>query len=100
MKKKFKFKNSRGTEYKVVFRKPNSAHFGTDCDGYCTNPNSEEPRIYINPHNSDQTILNTVIHEFAHAFFWDKPEKDVKKLADALSRFLYNEKKWRKKSKK
>ena len=93
--REFKFKNASGVEYKVVFRKPNSAHFGKDCDGYCTNPEDKAPRIYINPHNSDQTILNTAIHEFAHAFFWDKPEKDVKKLSDTLSRFLYSEKKWR-----
>ena len=94
-KRQFVFKNASGVEYKVILRKPNSAHFGEDCDGYCTNPEDESPRIYINPHNSDQTILNTAIHEFAHAFFWDKPETAVKKLAAALSRFLYNEEKWR-----
>jgi len=89
-KKEFKFKNSQGEEFEVVFKKPNKAFFGNDCDGYCT-----ASRVAINPHRGPQTVLNTSIHEFAHAHFWDKPEKDVKKFADSLSRFLYNHCGWR-----
>ena len=94
-KKNFKFKNANGATYEVIFRKPNKNTYGDDCDGVCFNPALPSPKIQINPHRTDQTQLNTSIHEFAHAFFWDKPEKDIKKFSDAVSRFLYNEKKWR-----
>jgi hypothetical protein len=86
----FTFKNAKDVKYEVAFRKPNKHHFGPDCDGVCTNPRRSRP------YRTDQTVLNTSIHEFAHAFFWDKSERDVKRFADALSRFLYNHCKWRK----
>ena len=95
-KKNFKFKTAGGVEYEVIFRKPNRNAYGDDCDGVCFSPSSSSPKIQINPHRTDQTQLNTAIHEFAHAFFWEKPEQDIKKFSDAVSRFLYNEKKWRK----
>ena len=68
------FKNANGVEYEVIFRKPDKRYYGKDCDGFCTDPNKEAPKIYINPHRTDQTQLNTIIHEVAHAFFWDKKE--------------------------
>ena len=89
----FKFKNSNGTEYEVIFRKPNKRHYGDDCDGYCT----DYGRVIINPYRTNKTQLNTAIHEFAHAFFWDNTEKDVSKFANALTKFLYSRCGWRKK---
>ncbi len=86
----FKFKNAKGEEYTVSFRKPNKRYYGEDCDGVCT-----KDKILINPDRSDQTVLNASIHEFAHAFFWDKKEYEVAKFANACSRFLYNHCKWR-----
>ena len=95
-KKNFKFKNADNVQYEVVFRKTNKNAYGEDCDGICHSPSLPNPKIQINPHRTEQTQLNTAIHEFAHAFFWDKPEKDIKKFSDSVSRFLFNEKKWRK----
>ena len=94
-KKNFIFKNPKGVTYEVIFRKPNKMHYGKDCDGTCSPPEAKNPTIRINPHRGPQTILNTSIHEFAHAHFWDKSEKEVKKFADSLSRFLYNHCGWR-----
>lgn len=94
-KSEFKFKIADGTEYLTRFEKPNKRYYGEDCDGKCSAPDSENPTILINPYRGPQTILNTSIHEFAHAHFWDKSEKDVKKFADSLSRFLYNHCGWR-----
>jgi hypothetical protein len=95
IKNKFKFKISNGTEYTASFQKPNKRHYGKDCDGTCSPPESKNPTVRINPHRGPQTILNTSIHEFAHAHFWNKSEKEVKKFADSLSRFLYNHCGWR-----
>tara|TARA_B100000959_G_C14666387_1_gene494573 strand:+ start:239 stop:619 length:381 start_codon:yes stop_codon:yes gene_type:complete len=94
-KSEFKFKTIDGTEYLTRFEKPNKLYYGEDCDGKCSPPDSENPTILINPHRGPQTILNTSIHEFAHAHFWGKSEKEVKKFADSLSRFLYNHCGWR-----
>jgi Zn-dependent peptidase ImmA (M78 family) len=65
-------------------------------DGVCLNPETEQPKIYINPYLTNQSELNTVIHEFAHAFFWNKTESEVTRFANAASRYLYNKRKWRK----
>ena len=93
--KNFKFKNCKGVEYEVLFTKPNSHHYG-DADGTCSPPDDEQPRIHINPYLTKQSELNTIIHEFAHAFFWDKTEKEVYKYANTCSRFLYTVCGWRK----
>ena len=92
---RFTFKNGKGIEYEILFRKPDKKHFG-EADGICTDPDAESPKIHINPYLTKQSELNTVIHEVAHAFFWDKSEKEVYKFANTLSRFLYTECGWRK----
>jgi Zn-dependent peptidase ImmA (M78 family) len=95
--KPFKFKNAKGVVFEVHFRKPDKRY---NAVGLCFDPemakHGETPKIYISPHLSDQVELNTIIHEFAHAFFWDRPEAKVAKLADALSHFIYTERGWRK----
>ena len=93
----FTFKNTKGVEYEVLFYKPNKEVYD-GAVGICDDPAEKDPKILINPYLSDQSELNTSIHEFAHAFFWDKSEKDVASFANAISRFLYNECHWRKHS--
>ena len=92
----FKFKTPKGATYEVLFRKPDKRHFGSDCDGVCTSPKEERPKIHINPKLTDQSMLNTAVHEMAHAFFWNKTELEVTKFANTVSRFLYSYCGWRK----
>lgn len=92
----FTFKNTKGVEYEIIFRKPNKNAYGEDCDGVCFDPNEKNPKILISPYLTKQSELNTVIHEMAHAFFWDKPESDIFAYANAVSRMLYNHCHWRK----
>ena len=91
----FTFKNRECVEYIVLFKKPHGKHFD-EADGVCYSPDDKRPRIYINPYLTKQSELNTCIHEFAHAFFWDETERSVASFANALSRFLYQECSWRK----
>ena len=94
-KKNFTFTTPEGIEYEVIFRKPDKRTYD-DADGVCYSPDEDKPKIYINPHLTKQSELNTAIHEFCHAFFWDKTESEVSKYANVVSRFLYNYCKWRK----
>ncbi len=91
----FTFNNNNGIKYEVLFHKPNSRHYG-DADGTCSDPEGKHPTVHINPYLTKQSELNTSIHEFTHAFFWDATEQEVYKFANTLSRFLYNHCKWRK----
>jgi Zn-dependent peptidase ImmA (M78 family) len=91
----FTFKNSKNVEYEVLYTKPNSHHYG-EADGTCGPPEDDSPKIYINPYLTKRNELNTIIHEFTHAFFWDKTEKEVNKFGNTLSKFLYLECNWRK----
>jgi hypothetical protein len=91
---KLKFKNTGGIEYFVKFKKPDGRTWGANCDGVCFFPSlayNQEPHIEVNPHRTDQTIFNTVIHEVGHAFFEDKTETEITKFANTLSRLLFND---------
>lgn len=94
-KQNFTFKNTKGVEYEVFLKKPNYKYYG-EVDGYCHDPKEKDPKIYVSPYLTKQSELNTIIHEMAHAFFWDKPEKDIYAYANAVSRMLYNHQQWRK----
>jgi len=84
LKPNFKFKNGQGVTYSVFLKKPRK------CEGICFNPQEEKPKIYINPRGK-KGLLNTSIHEFAHAFFWGETETSVTKFANAISNFLYKQ---------
>ena len=96
MKSFLKFKNCDGVTFKVEFRKPDKRTWGEDCDGVCFEPRKSKSKIYINPHRTNQTQLNTIIHEVAHAYFPDKAEYEILAFGNTLSRLLYNDLKWRK----
>ena len=80
----FKFKNSQKVDYLVYLKKPR------ECEGICYNPQDEKPKIFINPRGK-RGLLNTSIHEFAHAFFWESTETNVFKFANVVSKFLYQQ---------
>ena len=94
-----KFKNTEGVTYEIIFRKPDARTWGDDCDGVCFYASGEKSKIYINPYRTNQTHLNTIIHEVAHAYFPDKSEKEVTAFGNTLSRILYNDLKWRRSKK-
>ena len=87
-----KFKNQKGINYTVKFKKPDGRTWKSSTDGVCFFPRGllNEGHVEVNPHRTDQTIFNTVIHEVTHAFFEDKTETEVTKFANTLSRLLFN----------
>ena len=85
---KSKFINKEDVEYQVLFRKPDKRWYG-EIHGGCQAPDEKNPNIFINPYLTDQSELNTIIHEIGHAYFWDKPEKEIAQFANTCSRILY-----------
>ena len=90
----FAFTNTKGVTYFSYMKKPDK-RLGRIIDGLCFDPTDDTPMIYIRPGMTDRREMNTQIHEVAHAFFWDKPETDIRRYADTVSRYLH-EMGWRK----
>ena len=92
MTKGFKFKTDEGHEYSVNKVKPPAA---TRAEGLCDNPTSKYPKIVIDPTLLPRRELAVTIEEFAHAFFYEKTEKKVRKFSAVLTKYLYSQG-WRK----
>ena len=83
-----KFKDTNKNEYTIQFKRPDARRHGW-CSGFYYFPENGRGKIQIDPAMSHQLILNTLIHEVAHAYFEDATETDTTKFADCLSRWLY-----------
>jgi len=92
MNKDFKFKTDEGYEYRVKSIKVPPEFRAS---GLCYNPASKNPRIIIDPDLSPRRELSVSIEEFAHAFFYEKTEKKVRKFSATLAKYLYS-RGWRK----
>lgn len=82
----YKFKNAEDVEYEIVWRKPHPTHKAI---GLCQSPDTKNPKIYIDPDLSERMIINTLIHECAHSFFWGVPEKKINKFANNVAKMIY-----------
>ena len=92
MTKGFKFKTDEGHEYSVNKVKPPAA---ARAEGLCDNPTLKSPKIVIDPTLLPRRELAVTIEEFAHAFFFEKTEKKVRKFSAVLTKYLYSQG-WRK----
>lgn len=82
----FTFEDGKGHKYKVLFKKlpPRCSYMGL-----CEDPEDESPKIVINSKLKGKGLMNTLIHEFAHAFFWESTEKNVTIFANKITKILY-----------
>lgn len=80
-----KFKTPKGVEYELRLRSPLKKY---QADGLCDDPKSKNPKIYIRPDLERKRMIEVVIHELAHACFWDKTERDITKFALLVTRIL------------
>jgi len=93
MKKPFVFRTYDGkVRYEVILKKPPKAY---NAVGLCFDPSEDDPKILVNPNQTERQFMNTVIHEMAHAFFWNASEENVAKFGNTVTRFLYAQG-WRK----
>ena len=81
-------RNSRGVRYELFLKKPPKCY---QAEGLCYDPSEDNPKILVNPKQTENELMNTIIHELAHAFFWRASEKRVTKFANTVTRFLRKE---------
>jgi len=84
--KSFTFKTDKGIEYSVTKIKIPAK---TNAEGLCDSPDNATPQIFIEASLLPKREMSVTIEEFAHAFFWDKSEKNVRKFAAVLTKYLY-----------
>ncbi|MEK6884392.1 MAG: hypothetical protein AABY22_32470 [Nanoarchaeota archaeon] len=103
-KENFKFKNPE-MEYEILFikspytlklgkkKKSKKTYKKIEADGTCDDPKSNLANICISSDlkmgKNNKRLLNVVIEELTHAFFWDQPEKKVRPFSTTLTKFLY-----------
>ena len=82
---KLTFKNSRGIEYQIVWKVPARRW---KANGLCDPPDSKTPEIWINPNLKEKLFLEVLCEEIIHSEWFEKPEKEVRKLESNLRRVL------------
>jgi|TARA_R110000824_G_C14948128_1_gene650617 hypothetical protein len=84
--KQVTFKNYEGQKYEVKLRKPRKEVMAV---GICYPPeNIKIAKILVNPHQSEDDVRETIIHEISHAFFWGTSEEKINYFAETLSQIL------------
>jgi Zn-dependent peptidase ImmA (M78 family) len=86
--KPFVFRTDKQVRYELLLKKPPKCY---KAEGLCYDPSEKIPKILINPDQTDNRVLNTIIHEIAHAFFWEASEKTVNKFGNTVARLLAKE---------
>lgn len=82
------FKTHKGQPYKVVLVKGLKEN-GEPMLGLCDEPSDEEVAfLRLNAEMCDYQLMETAIHELAHAFFWEASETNVNKFAKATMSLL------------
>jgi len=82
----YTFKNANGKEYRFYYRKP---HKSQRAHGVCCPPDYDDPYIQVDGNLLPRKKLAVTIEEMAHAFFFDKPEWQVRPFAAKLTKLLY-----------
>lgn len=88
----FVFKNANGKRYRFYYRKP---HRSQQAHGVCCPPEYEDPFIQVDGNLLPRKQLSVTIEEMAHAFFFEKPEWQIRPFAAKLTKLLYKSG-WRK----
>jgi len=84
--KAVKFKNYEGQHYEIKLRKPRKE---VKAAGICYPPeNVGIAKILVNPHQEEDDVHETIIHEISHAFFWGTSEDKINYFAKTLSQIL------------
>lgn len=75
----------RGKYWQLVY----DSHLPKDCDGLCDAPDLDKKRIRIRSTLTEQTELETLIHECLHAAFWDADEYAISETSCDIAKVLW-----------
>lgn len=86
------FTTTDGANYKVFLTKdfPKSDPVEEN-DGVCLDPKSKKPAIFIDSDLEGFRLAEIIIHEIAHAFFWNAKEERVEEYARVVAETLRNQ---------
>ena len=84
----YSFTNNQGVKYKILMKKP---HHTYNADGLCDPPDYRKPKIHIAPDLTPKREMAVMIEEMMHAFFWNIPEKEVRRFCGSVTRILHKE---------
>jgi hypothetical protein len=70
------FKTHKGEPYEVIVQKRIQVD-NVECYGLCEQPDKDGSFIKLAEKQSDDRLLETIIHEVCHSFFFDKSETSV-----------------------
>ena len=84
----YTFTNNDGKKYKILKKKP---HYSYNADGLCDPPDYRGPKIHISPELTPKREMAVMIEEIFHAFFWDIPEKEVRRFCGTVTNILHKD---------
>ena len=76
--KPFVFRTDKRVRFELLLKKPHKCY---KAEGICYDPSEKTPKIFVNPDQPDREVMNTIIHEIAHAFFGTPQKKQSRNLA-------------------
>lgn len=80
------FKNANGIKYEIIWKCPAKS---LKASGLCDPPGEPKPKIWIDPNLDEKRLMEVIIEEVTHAFWFEKTEREVRKLAAVLKKLLY-----------
>jgi len=93
---KFWFKTPKGKKYcfsygkpRFTYKKRRGKNRTVRLRGVCYSDDYKHPKIIIDDTLSARQELPTIIEEFIHSYFFEKPEKEVRPLATLIAKTLY-----------
>ena len=84
----YTFKNNDGIKYKILKKNP---HYSYNADGLCDPPDYRGPKIHISPDLTPKREMAVMVEEIMHAFFWDIPEKEVRRFCGCVTNILHKD---------
>ena len=82
------FRNNQGVRYNIYKKKP---HYSYNADGLCDPPDYRGPKIHISPDLTPKREMSVMIEEMMHAFFWEIPEKEVRRFCGCVTNILHKD---------
>lgn len=82
------FRTNKNKEYRVITLHKFPKVY-EDYRGLCDDPSEDRPCIYMLSYLKDKELIEIIVHEMTHAFFWNASEEKVTKFAEEVAEVIY-----------